>query len=220
MHLGERLSAAMRSSGDSPMPTRIPLVNGMRSSPAARIVLEPRRRVLGRRALVHDQVGVDRLEHQPLRGGDLAQPRQLVARCRRRRSCAAACRARAPRSQAQATYEVKSSCPYSRQPRAPPRGSPPASRRSARAAPSRRAARRRRAAARPRPARTGAPVRRERAVLAVALARPRQRQREVAREGDPAHRARVYGRAVAAAQPTGSSAAGALRSRAATKIWK
>ena len=34
-------SAAMRSSGDSPIPTRIPLVNGMRSSPAARIVLEP-----------------------------------------------------------------------------------------------------------------------------------------------------------------------------------
>jgi hypothetical protein len=29
-------------------------------------------RVFGRRALVGDQVGVDRLEHQPLRGGDLA----------------------------------------------------------------------------------------------------------------------------------------------------
>ncbi len=28
----------MRSSGASPMPTRIPLVNGIRSSPAARIV--------------------------------------------------------------------------------------------------------------------------------------------------------------------------------------
>ena len=36
-------------------------------------------RVLGRRALVGDEVGVDRLEHQPLRGGHLAQPGELVA---------------------------------------------------------------------------------------------------------------------------------------------
>ena len=42
--------------------------------------LQPPRRVLGRRALVGDEVGVDRLEHQPLRGGHLAQPREVVAR--------------------------------------------------------------------------------------------------------------------------------------------
>ena len=34
-------SASIRSSGDSPIPTRIPLVNGIRSSPAARMRLEP-----------------------------------------------------------------------------------------------------------------------------------------------------------------------------------
>ena len=61
------------------MPTRIPLVNGIRSSPAARDRGQPLLRVLGRRALVGDQVGVDRLEHQPLRRGHLAQPRELVA---------------------------------------------------------------------------------------------------------------------------------------------
>ena len=36
--------------------------------------------VLGRRALVGGEVGVDRLEHQALRGGDLAQAREVVAR--------------------------------------------------------------------------------------------------------------------------------------------
>ena len=35
-------------------------------------------RVLGRRALVGDQVGVDRLEHQALGGGDLAQAGEVV----------------------------------------------------------------------------------------------------------------------------------------------
>ena len=169
--------------------------------------VEPLRRVLGRRALVHDQVGVDRLEHQPLRRGHLAQPRQLVARRPRRCSCAAASRARAPRSHAQATYDGEVLVPVLAQPRARPRRSPRASRRSGRAAPSRRAAPRRRAASRPRPARTGAPVRRERAVLAVALARPRQRQREVPREGDPPqHCGAVYARRLlgpARAQPTG-----------------
>ena len=72
-------SAATRSSSVSPMPTRIPLVNGIRSSPAASIVSMRTRRVLGRRALVDDEVGVDRLEHQPLRGGHLAQPGEVVA---------------------------------------------------------------------------------------------------------------------------------------------
>ena len=73
-------SAAIRSSSVSPMPTRIPLVNGIFSSPAARIVVEPRLGVLGRRALVGDEVGVDRLQHQPLRGGHLAQAGQVLLR--------------------------------------------------------------------------------------------------------------------------------------------
>ena len=42
--------------------------------------VEPRLRVLGRRALVGDEVGVDRLQHQPLRGGHLAQARQVLLR--------------------------------------------------------------------------------------------------------------------------------------------
>ena len=67
-----------RSSSVSPMPTRIPLVNGIFSSPAARMRVEPRLGVLGRRALVGDEVGVDRLQHQPLRGGHLAQARQVL----------------------------------------------------------------------------------------------------------------------------------------------
>ena len=56
---------------------------------------EPQRRVLGRRALVGDEVGAQRLEHQPLRGRHLAQPGEVVARRARRGSCAAAARARA-----------------------------------------------------------------------------------------------------------------------------
>ena len=41
--------------------------------------LEAPGRVLGGRALVHDEVRVDALEHQPLRGRDLAQAGQVVA---------------------------------------------------------------------------------------------------------------------------------------------
>ena len=54
-------------------------MNGILSSPAVRMHLEPPLGVLGRRALVGDEVGVDRLEHQPLRGGDLAQPGEVLA---------------------------------------------------------------------------------------------------------------------------------------------
>src|SRR5215216_3211740 len=70
---------AILSATVSPMPTRMPLVNGMRSSPAASMV--SRRRVLGGRAGVdglHEPFG-DRLKHQPLGGGDLAQPSQILA---------------------------------------------------------------------------------------------------------------------------------------------
>ena len=41
---------------------------------------QPHVRVLGRRALVGDEVGVDRLEHQPLRGGHLAQAGEVGPR--------------------------------------------------------------------------------------------------------------------------------------------
>ena len=69
-----------RSAGSSPIPTRIPLVNGIRSSPAQRIVSRRARGCLRRRALVGDEVVAHRLEHQPLRRGDLAQPREVLAR--------------------------------------------------------------------------------------------------------------------------------------------
>ncbi len=41
--------------------------------------VQPPRRVLGRRALVRDQIRPDRLQHQSLRGGHLAQPREVLA---------------------------------------------------------------------------------------------------------------------------------------------
>jgi hypothetical protein len=41
--------------------------------------LEPPRRVLRRRALVDHEVRVDRFQHQPLRGGHLAEPQQVRA---------------------------------------------------------------------------------------------------------------------------------------------
>jgi hypothetical protein len=44
--------------------------------------LQPQRRIFRRRALVGHQVRPQRLEHHPLRGRDLAQPRQLVERQR------------------------------------------------------------------------------------------------------------------------------------------
>ena len=40
---------------------------------------QPQRGVLRRRGLVRDEVGPQRLDHQPLRGGHLAQPREVVA---------------------------------------------------------------------------------------------------------------------------------------------
>ena len=73
-------SAATRSSALSPMPTRIPRRERDPQLAGGADRLQAHRRVLGRRALVDDEVRVDRLEHQPLRGGDLAQPRQVLAR--------------------------------------------------------------------------------------------------------------------------------------------
>ena len=88
-------SDAIRSSSVSPMPTRIPLVNGIFSSPAAAIVSSRRAGCLVGDPWWRDSARVDRLEHQPLRGGHLAQPREVLALERRRGSCAAAARARA-----------------------------------------------------------------------------------------------------------------------------
>ena len=78
-------------------------MNGIRSSPAARIVSSRPRRVLGRRPLVDDEVRVDRLEHQPLRGGHLAQPGQLLAASSTPRLVCGSMPRSSARSQAQAT---------------------------------------------------------------------------------------------------------------------
>ncbi len=71
----------MRSSSVSPMPTRMPLVNGIRSSPAASIVASRRAGCLVGRARVHrvHQALGHRLQHQTHRRVHLAQPREVVA---------------------------------------------------------------------------------------------------------------------------------------------
>ena len=71
-------SAASWPARSSPMPTRIPVVNGMASSPAASSVASRRAGVLVGRAAVRRQVLGQRLEHHPLAGRDRAQPGQLV----------------------------------------------------------------------------------------------------------------------------------------------
>ena len=74
-------SEATRSSSVSPMPTRIPLVNGIRSSPASSIVSSRRAGCLvGEPAWTLHQALGDRLQHQALRGGHLAQAGQVLAR--------------------------------------------------------------------------------------------------------------------------------------------
>ena len=166
-------------------------MNGILSSPAAAIVSSRTRRVLGRRALVDDEIRVDRLEHQPLGRRDLAQPGQIRAhRARPRFVCGSSPRSSA-RSHTHTTYEVKSSCPYSaRAPRHP------------RVHLGLLAGEHQQllhVMARHRPIEQLQDllgrvqmrlVRRERAVLAVAAACPRQRQREVPAERDTAAHAR------------------------------
>ena len=71
----------MRSSRVSPMPTRMPVVNGTRARPAACKRGEPARRGLVGRAEVRaarlvQPVG-ERLDHHPLRRADGAQAQQL-----------------------------------------------------------------------------------------------------------------------------------------------
>ena len=146
--------------------------------------VEPDRRVLRRRALVDDEVGVDRLEHQPLRGRHLAQPGEVLLRDRadvRVRQHAALERALARPRDVRGEVVV----PVLREPR---RDLGVHLRLLAGEHEQLLRAAARRVVEQPldlvRRVQVGA-VRRERAVLAVAPARPRQRQREVAREGDP-----------------------------------
>jgi hypothetical protein len=173
-------------------------VNGIRSSPAARDRLQAQRRVLGRRALVGDQVAAQRLEHQPLRGGHLAQPRELLARERAEVGVRQQAALRAPRG---STRRRSRRSPRSRAPpgaRAP-RGDGPGSSpvRISSSLTLRRAAWSSSAAHLVGLVQVGL-VGREGAVLAVRDARARQRQRQVAREGDPPARDCVHGAHVTA----------------------
>ena len=72
-------SAWTRCVGVSPMPTRIPLVNGILSSPASRIVCSRRSGCLVGEPWWAIRSGYDRLQHQALRGRDLAQAGEVVA---------------------------------------------------------------------------------------------------------------------------------------------
>ena len=105
-------SDAIRSSGASPMPTRIPLVNGMRSSPAARIVS---RRTAG--CLVGDPWCTTRsgTSDSSISPWDAVTSRSRASSSRDAAPmlvCGSMPRSSA-RSHVQATYEMKSSCPYS-----------------------------------------------------------------------------------------------------------
>ena len=101
----------MRSSGDSPMPTRIPLVNGIFSSPAARIVSS---RTAG--CFVGEPWCTTR---SGLTDSSISPCEAVTSRSRARSSfeiapmfvCGSSPRSSA-RSHAHATYDVKSSCPY------------------------------------------------------------------------------------------------------------
>ena len=157
--------------------------------------LEPERRVLGRRALVRHEVVAHRLEHQALRRGHLAQPGEVLARQRAEvRVGEDAALERALAAPGHVGHEVVE--PERRQALADAgvvvglvagqdeQLLDPAARRVVqqpldliRLVEVR-------------------PVRRERAVLAVRDARSRQRQRQVAREGDAArgHAAEATGR--------------------------
>ena len=66
-------SASMRSATVSPMPTRIPVVNGICSSPGGLEGGQPPGRGLVGRAAVAVEVVAERLDHHPLAGRDGAQ---------------------------------------------------------------------------------------------------------------------------------------------------
>ena len=77
-------SASIRSSRVSPIPMRIPLVNGIRSSPASRIVSRRRAGILSGEAQCGPPAGREplrgRLEHDPHRGRDRPERLELRAR--------------------------------------------------------------------------------------------------------------------------------------------
>ncbi len=79
VHLGQGLQRRDTLVGRLAYPDQDPAGEGDPQLARGPDGLQPPGRVLGRRALVHHQVGVDRLEHQPLGGGHLAQSRQVVA---------------------------------------------------------------------------------------------------------------------------------------------
>ena len=70
---GEPVLATLADPDQDPARERDPQIAGCRDR------LQPASRLLCRRALMRDQIGVHGLEHQPLRGGHLTQPRQVVA---------------------------------------------------------------------------------------------------------------------------------------------
>ena len=76
-------SASSRSARVSPIPIRIPLVNGIRSSPASSIVSRRRAGSLSGEAQCGppfaESRSARRLEHDPHRGGDRPQRSELVA---------------------------------------------------------------------------------------------------------------------------------------------
>ena len=179
-------SAETRSSGVSPIPTRIPVVNGILSSPASRIVSSLFAGLLGRRALMNDEVRVDRLEHQALRRSHLPEAGQIL-----------------PRQDAEvrvwqkATLEAALAGPDDVRGEVvvPPLGEPPGDLgidlgalagedQELLGVPADRVVEHALDLIRLVDVR---PMGREGAVLAVALARPRQRERVVARERHPAH---------------------------------
>ncbi len=66
------LLAALADADEDPAREWNPLLAGRADR------LQPARGMLRRRALMGDEVRIDRLEHQALRGGHLAQPREVV----------------------------------------------------------------------------------------------------------------------------------------------
>ena len=96
VHLGQRLQSGHPLVGRLADPHQDPAGERDLQLAGRADGLQPPGRVLGGRALVDHQVRVDRLQHQPLRGGHLAQARE-VARGRARRGwCGAASLAPAP----------------------------------------------------------------------------------------------------------------------------
>ncbi len=184
VHGGERferrdtLVLALADPDEDPAGERDPQLTGGRDR------LQPARRVLGRRALMRDEIGVDGLEHQALRCGHLAQPGEILA-----------LKDTEVRVRQQPAFERALACPDDvrdevlvavlRQPLADARvdlGLLARQHEQLLDAALGGAVEQRQHLVRSVQVRA---VRGERAVLAVAAARPRQRERQVAAEGDP-----------------------------------